>query len=56
MPVVYAMSRRKLAIVLKKKFKIGCVGIFSYDGAEVAMCSINGVHFHGATLASVCAH
>jgi ribosomal protein L7Ae-like RNA K-turn-binding protein len=33
-PVVYAMSRRKLAIVLKKKFKIGCVGIFSYDGAE----------------------
>ena len=33
--VVYAMSRRRLATVLKKTFKIGCVGIFSYDGAEV---------------------
>ena len=35
MQVVHAMSRRKLAFVLKKKYKIGCVGIFSYDGAEV---------------------
>lgn len=34
-PVVFAMSRRRLAAVLKKKFKMGCVGIFSYDGAEV---------------------
>ena len=33
--VVYAMSRRRLAAVLRKKFKMGCVGIFSYDGAEV---------------------
>ena len=34
-PVVFAMSRRRLAFVLKKNHKIGCVGIFSYDGAEV---------------------
>lgn len=34
-PVVFAMSRRRLAYVLKKKHNIGCVGIFSYDGAEV---------------------
>ena len=33
--VVHAMSRRRLAVVVKKKFQIGCVGIFSYDGAEV---------------------
>ena len=33
--VMYAMSRRRLAAVLRKKFKMGCVGIFSYDGAEV---------------------
>ena len=36
--VVYAMSRRRLAAVLRKKFKMGCVGIFSYDGAEVRNC------------------
>ena len=42
-PVVFAMSRRRLAAVLKKKFKMGCVGIFSYDGAEVmdVACSVN---------------
>ena len=34
-PVVFAMSRRRLAYVLKKKHNIGCVGIFSYEGAEV---------------------
>ena len=34
-PMVFAMSRRRLAYVLKKKHNIGCVGIFSYDGAEV---------------------
>lgn len=33
--VVFAMSRRRLALVLKKRHKVGCVGIFSYDGAEV---------------------
>ena len=33
--VVFAMSRRRLAFVLKKRHKVGCVGIFSYDGAEV---------------------
>ena len=36
--VVYTMSRRRLAAVLRKKFKMGCVGIFSYDGAEVKNC------------------
>lgn len=34
-PAVFAMSRRRLALVLRKKHKIGCVGIFLYDGAEV---------------------
>jgi len=34
-PVVFAMSRKRLAYVLKKKYNIGCVGIFSYEGAEV---------------------
>lgn len=36
LPVIFAMSRRRLALVLKKRHKIGCVGIFSYDGAEVS--------------------
>ena len=39
MPVVFALSRRRLAMILKKKHKIGCVGIFSYDGAEVGVWS-----------------
>ena len=34
-PVVFALSRRRLAYVLKKKHKVGSVGIFSYDGAQV---------------------
>ena len=34
-PMVFALSRRRMAYVLKKKHNIGCVGIFSYDGAEV---------------------
>lgn len=38
-PSVFAMSRRRLAIVLKKSYKVGCVGIFSYDGAEVGQVS-----------------
>ena len=33
--VVHALSRRRLALILRKKYKMGCVGIFSYDGAEV---------------------
>ena len=32
---VFAMSRYALAKILKKKRKIGCVGIFYFDGAEV---------------------
>ena len=39
-PVVFAMNRRRLAVVLKKKFNIGCVGVFNYSGAEVC------VHVH----------
>ena len=35
LPIVFAMSRRRLAFILKKSHKVGCVGIFSYDGAEV---------------------
>ena len=54
---MYAMSRRKLAIVLKKKFKIGCVGIFSYDGAEVCVASMAYIFLEPMTaLASACAH
>ena len=34
-PLVFALNRRRMAYVLKKKHNIGCVGIFSYDGAEV---------------------
>ena len=37
--VVHAMSRKRLAFILKKKYMIGCVGIFSYDGAEVHACA-----------------
>jgi len=33
--VVFALSRRRLATILHKKQKIGSVGIFYYDGAEV---------------------
>lgn len=35
-PVVFALNRRQLARILKKKFNIGCVGLFNYDGAEVS--------------------
>ncbi len=34
-PTVYALSRRRLGYVMRKSHKVGCVGIFSYDGAEV---------------------
>jgi len=37
-PVVFAMNRRKLAVLLKKSHRIGCVGIFYYDGADVSYC------------------
>ena len=33
--LVFALSRRRLATILHKKQKIGSVGIFYYDGAEV---------------------
>ena len=35
LPMVFALSWRRMAYVLKKKHNIGCAGIFSYDGAEV---------------------
>ena len=38
-PVIFAMSRRRLALLLWKKHRIGCVGIFYYDGAEVGYSS-----------------
>ena len=46
-PVVFAMNRRRLAVVLKKKFNIGCVGVFIHAGAEVqcmCTCTCNYVH------------
>ena len=45
-PTVFALSRRRLAMLLKKKHKIGCVGIFSYDGAEVGVVAMTYIqHF-----------
>lgn len=35
-PLVFSMTRRRLARILKKKFNIGCVGILSCAGAEVS--------------------
>ena len=32
-PVVFAL------VMLKKKHKIGCVGIFTYDGTEIGVWS-----------------
>ena len=34
-PLVFALNRRRLAFILKKKFNIGCIGIISCAGAEV---------------------
>ncbi|XP_003382852.1 PREDICTED: selenocysteine insertion sequence-binding protein 2-like [Amphimedon queenslandica] len=33
-PLVFALNRRRLAFILKKKFNIGCIGIISCAGAE----------------------
>ena len=54
LPVVFAMSRRRLALVLKKRHKIGCVGIFSYDGAEVSF-SYCTMHYNMVLYNSACA-
>jgi len=36
LPIIFAMSRRKLAFVMKKsQKKVACVGIFRHEGAEV---------------------
>ena len=37
-PIIFAMSRRRLAVTLKKSHKVGCVGVFRYEGAEVSCC------------------
>ena len=37
-PIIFAMSRRRLALTLKKTHKVGCVGVFRYEGAEVSGC------------------
>ena len=34
-PMVYALNRRKMGGILRKKVPVSIVGIFSYDGAEV---------------------
>ena len=39
-PIVFATSRRRLALTLKKSHKVGCVGVFSYDGAEVSAVQV----------------
>lgn len=50
-PVVYGLSRRKLAYLLRKKHKVGCLGIFSYDGAEVDIFgSCHCCHSNSGTL------
>lgn len=43
-PVVFAMTRRRLAVLLRKKHQIGCVGIFFYDGAEVGATTESDEH------------
>ncbi|XP_064394353.1 selenocysteine insertion sequence-binding protein 2-like [Halichondria panicea] len=34
LPTIFALSRRRLAVTLKKSHKVGCVGVFRYEGAE----------------------
>ena len=36
LPTIFALSRRRLAVTLKKSHKVGCVGVFRYEGAEVS--------------------
>ena len=33
---VYALNRKKMGGILRKKVPVSIVGIFSYDGAEVS--------------------
>ena len=41
-PMVYALNRRKMGGILRKKVPVSIVGIFSYDGAEVVFeCHIS---------------
>lgn len=38
--MVYALNRRKMGGILRKKVPVSIVGVFSYDGAEVpATCN-----------------
>jgi len=34
--MVYALNRKKMGGILRKKVPVSIVGIFSYDGAEVS--------------------
>ena len=36
LPTIFALSRRRLAVTLKKSHKVGYVGVFRYEGAEVS--------------------
>ena len=41
--MVYALNRKKMGGILRKKVPVSIVGVFSYDGAEVpAMCNYYG--------------
>lgn len=36
-PYVFGLSRSSLAYLCYKKFRVGAIGIFSYDGAETCV-------------------
>ena len=46
-PIIFALSRRRLAYLLCKKQKIACVGVFYYDGAEVSVVNYNSTTVGG---------
>ena len=39
-PMVYALNRKKMGGILRKKVPVSIVGVFSYDGAEVVYKTI----------------
>lgn len=38
--MVYALNRKKMGGILRKKVPVSIVGVFSYDGAEVSATCI----------------
>jgi len=38
--MVYALNRKKMGGILRKKVPVSIVGIFSYDGAEVSISTV----------------